>query len=157
MEELLKDLFNHYQSEAVRNCFRLRDINVVIFPDWSQSEAVLCEDLACVLRALLLSPEQHRITLLVYIDTISKEDAYLMLSGIVMNLMMEEDLEIAFEPEISLISSLNTEQWELLHPYLCGRMVINHENSKAITQLSANHLQILQSWASVLPSQISLM
>ncbi len=71
-------------------------------------------------------------TLLVDTSNVSEEDANLALSGVAMNLLMEEDLDVSDGPEISLIGQLSEIQWETLISCLHGRIVLENENIKAI-------------------------
>ncbi|WP_172190348.1 hypothetical protein [Microcoleus asticus] len=48
----------------------------------------------------------------------SELDASLILSGIVRNLLMEEDLDINCEPEIILLENLNRSQWSDILPQI---------------------------------------
>jgi hypothetical protein len=48
----------------------------------------------------------------------SEIDANLILSAIVMNLFMEEDLDTSCEPEIILLENLNRSQWLEILPQI---------------------------------------
>lgn len=113
---------------------KLRDINLIIFPDWSQSEDLLFQDLSNLLRVVSTHPDKTRMTLLVDTSNISEEDAELAVSGIVMNLLMEEKLDVGEGLEISLLGTLDATQWLELLPYIHGRIVLEHENQQAIAQ-----------------------
>jgi hypothetical protein len=52
-----------------------------------------------------------------------------------MNLLMEEDLDVAEEPEIALIGKLSDIQWQALLPHLYARIVLENENKQAIALL----------------------
>ncbi|NJL67424.1 MAG: glycosyltransferase [Microcoleus sp. SM1_3_4] len=115
----------------------LKDINLIIFPDWSQPEESLGLELERVVRAIATHPHKSKITLLVDNSNISDEDANLALSSVAMNLLMEEDLDISDGPEISLIGQLSEMQWSALTPRLYGRIVLKNDNTKAIVQAKA--------------------
>lgn len=110
----------------------LTEINLIIFPDWSQAEDNLGLDLEKIIRALVTHPEKTKITLLIHYSNISDEDANLALSSVVMNLLMEEDLDVSEGPEISLIGQLSEIQWQTLMPRLYARIILDTENKKAI-------------------------
>jgi hypothetical protein len=82
-------------------------------------------------------------TLLIEASNISDEEATLIVSGVVMNLLIEEDLDVTEEATISLVGKLNEIQWEALLPHLQGRIILENENQQAITQVKA---QILPSY-----------
>src|SRR5919199_4708367 len=67
----------------------LREINLIIFPDWSVPEESLCQELERTLGAIATHPDKSQITLLVDTTNISEEDANLVLSAVAMNLMMQ--------------------------------------------------------------------
>ena len=62
----------------------------------------------------------------------SELDASLIVSGIVINLLMEEDLDINCEPEIILLENLNRSQWSDILPQIQYRIKLNAENHQAI-------------------------
>lgn len=122
----------------------LRQINFIIFPDWSQPEESLGLDLQKVMRVIATHPNKSQITLLVDSSNISDEDANLVLSSVVMNLLMAEDLDVSDGPEISLIGKLSEIQWSVLMSRLNGRIILEHENKKAIAQAKADDIPYCQ-------------
>jgi hypothetical protein len=116
---------------------QLREINLIIFPDWSQDEDSLGLELAQVIREITTHPDKSQLTLLIDISNISEEDAELALSSVLMNLLMEEDLDVAEGPEIALIGKLSEIQWQALLPRLQTRIVLENENKQAIALLKA--------------------
>jgi glycosyltransferase involved in cell wall biosynthesis len=120
--------------------FNLRDINLIIFPDWLQPEESLGLELEGVVRALATHPDKSKMSLLVDNSNISDEDANLALSSVAMNLLMEEDLDVSDGPEISLIGELSEIQWSALIPRLYGRIVLENENTEAIVQAKAQNI-----------------
>lgn len=126
--------------EANLVSLNLKDINLIIFPNWNQPEESLGIELAQVIRELLSNPAKNYITLLIDTTGISEEDANLFLSSVAMNLLMEEDLDISEELEISLIGKLEEIQWEALLPRLQARIILENENQEAIAQAKAETL-----------------
>jgi glycosyltransferase involved in cell wall biosynthesis len=122
----------------------LREINFIIFPDWSQPEELLASALIQVLKAVMTHPNKEKITLLIDNSNVSDEDADLALSSIVMNLMMEEEVEVEESAEIALIGDLSEIQWSALLPRLQGLIVLENENKKAIAQAKADSLAIIE-------------
>jgi SAM-dependent methyltransferase len=118
----------------------LKDINLIIFPDWSQSEDTLYPELERVLKVLATHPDKNKIALLIDIRDIAEEEAKLVLSGVVMNLLMQENLDITDELEVSLLKSLSKTQWELLLPRLQSRIILENENKQIISQLQAEKI-----------------
>jgi len=118
----------------------LRDINLIIFPDWNLSEEELCQQFADVIRAIATHPDNSDMTLLVDSRGVSQEDADLILSGVVMTLLMEEELDVSEGSELSLVGQLTPMQWEALLPRLQGRVSLEKENREAIRQVGAEKI-----------------
>ncbi|MDV2992366.1 MAG: hypothetical protein N4J56_002020 [Chroococcidiopsis sp. SAG 2025] len=122
------------QAIALVDSLNLRDNNLVIFPDWNLSEDLLYEDLANVISHLMNHPDRDRTTLLMDRGNFTEEEATLFVSGVVMNLVMETDLDVADELEIASIGQLSEMQWEVLLPRLNARIALEHENQQAIAR-----------------------
>ena len=122
--------------------FNLRDINLVVFPDWNQPEEVLYPELVSLIKALATHPNRSKMTLLIDHQNISDEDANLALSSVMMNLLMEEELELDDSVEIVLIGQLNSSQWSVLYSQLQGRIKLNAENQEAIASVGAEIIPI---------------
>jgi predicted O-linked N-acetylglucosamine transferase (SPINDLY family)/cephalosporin hydroxylase len=144
MGALFQELLRKYQANALGNELKLRDINLIIFPDWSQPEESISEALASAIRAIVTHPDKSHITLLIDTSKIADEDAELALSSIVMNLMMEEDLDVTDGPEISPIAQLSEMQWQALLSRLHARIVWENGTPQAITYPGVNNLPILE-------------
>ena len=130
--------------DAPLQSLNLRDTNLIIFPDWSAPEESLGLELQEIIAAIALHSNQSDITLLVDTTDISAEDAKLFLSGVAMNLMMEEEVEVSDDLQISLIGQLSVTQWRTLLPRLQARVVLEHENQGAIQQVQAESLTAYQ-------------
>jgi glycosyltransferase involved in cell wall biosynthesis len=121
--------------------------NLIIFPDWSQDEDELGEEIASVCYNLAQSSEYvgqrpafgTRPTLL--IDTTNAEDiesVNMLISGIAMNLMMGADIDITEHLEIALTGELATIQWQALLPKLHGKIKLGLEDVRSIESSGAN-------------------
>jgi hypothetical protein len=126
--------------KATLEPLKLKDTNLIVFPDWTQPEEVLTLDLERVIKAIATHPDRSHITLLVDTSGISQEDGNLFLSGVAMNLLMQEDLDVTEGVEISLVGQLGELQWEALLPRLHARIVLEKENEQAIAQAGAETL-----------------
>jgi len=130
--------------EATLLRLNLKDINLIIFPEWSQIEESLGFELVQVVRAIATHPDKSKMTLLVDTTNIPDEDADLALSSIAMNLLMEEDLDVSDGPEIIAIAHLSEIQWEALVPHLHARIVLENENKNASTNFKVEILPTFQ-------------
>ncbi|MDF5727747.1 MAG: class I SAM-dependent methyltransferase [Rhizonema sp. PD38] len=113
---------------------KLREINLIVFPDWSQPEEVLGLELEQLIRTLATHPDSQYITLIVETSNSIEQYAELLLSSVSMNLLMQEDLDISEELEISFIRQFSEIQWEALLPQLKARIVLEYENQQAVAQ-----------------------
>jgi hypothetical protein len=134
MGTLFQELFRSQQATVLTDNLNLRAINLIIFPDWSQSEDTLFQELTNAIGAIANHPDKSKMTLLVDRSNVSEEDANLALSGVAMNLLIEQDLDVSDGPEISLIGQLSQMQREILISRLHGRIVLENENREAIAQ-----------------------
>ena len=57
-----------------------------------------------------------------------------------MELFLQEELDITYEPEIFLIGEFNEVQWKYVLFILDARLVLANENKQAITELRAENL-----------------
>jgi predicted O-linked N-acetylglucosamine transferase (SPINDLY family) len=144
IEILLQQLFRSQQATSLSNNLTLREVNLIIFPDWSQSEDTLLQNLASAIGAIATHPDKSKMTLLVDSSNVSDEDANLALSGVAMNLLMEEDLDVSDGPGISLIGQLSEIQREILISRLYGRIVLENENREAIAQAKAENIALFE-------------
>lgn len=122
----------------------LKDVNFIIFPDWSQPEETLYSELEQVIRVIATHSDSSQMTLLVYRSDMNEEDAALMLSSVSMNLLMAEDLDVSEGMEISLVGQLGEIQWEALSPQIQARIVLKNENKEAIAQVGTTNIPFFE-------------
>ncbi|MEH1992648.1 class I SAM-dependent methyltransferase [Nostoc sp.] len=113
----------------------LKELNLIIFPDWSQPEELIGLELQGVMKAVATHIDSQKTTLLINTGNIALEDAELFLSSVVMNLLVEDDLDITEELEISLVANLADIQWEALLPRIHARIVLEYEDTNALSQV----------------------
>jgi predicted O-linked N-acetylglucosamine transferase (SPINDLY family)/predicted SAM-dependent methyltransferase/GT2 family glycosyltransferase len=138
--DLFTDLVDKYYKNAQNESLQLRDINLMVFPDWNQSEEAVGIELQQIIQTLATQPNSQNTTLLIDTTNIALEDAYMFLSSISMNLMMEEDLDISDELGISLIEDLNNIQWENLLPRINSRIVMDCDHQETVANLLPENL-----------------
>jgi predicted O-linked N-acetylglucosamine transferase (SPINDLY family) len=138
--DLFIDLYEQYNKNAQHESLQLRDVNLMVFPDWNQSEESVGADLQQVIQTLATQPNAQNTTLLIDTTNIPIEDAQMFLSSVAMNLMMEEDIDITEELGISLIEDLNNIQWENLLPRINSRIVMGCDDQKTVQNLLPENL-----------------
>jgi hypothetical protein len=141
---LFQKLIRKYHTDALTKEHNLRDVNLIIFPDWSQSEEILYQNLASAIRAVVTHPDKSHITLLIDTSNIAEEDADLALSSVLMNLMMEEDLDVSDGLEISLIPQLSEIQWQALSSRIYARIVGKNGTSPMLAYSEVNNIPIVE-------------
>jgi hypothetical protein len=125
----------------------LKPLNLLIFPDWNQPEELLYLELAAIIKSIVTHPDRNSLALLIDRTEIlesSELDAHLMVSGILMNLCMTEDLDPAGEPEIILLENLTQSQWQDILPQIQYRIRLNAENQQALADSSAEKIPVLE-------------
>jgi len=132
--DLFKELIDRYSAKTLSDNLRLRDINLMVFPDWNQSEEAVGLELQQVIQTLATQPDAQKTTLLIDTTNIAIEDAEMFISSVAMNLMMAEDLDIMEELEISLIEDLSNIQWDNLLPRIDARIVLECDNLVAVAK-----------------------
>ena len=118
----------------------LREINLIICPDWFISEDLLLSELEGVINALITHPNPSSLTLFIEASNILKDDADLIISAVIMNLLMSKNLDPKALPEISLIDSMAVENWDSFLSHLNAHIILNHENHEIVTQLKLDCL-----------------
>ncbi|MFQ4141750.1 glycosyltransferase [Chlorogloeopsis sp. ULAP02] len=139
---VFQELFSNYVTETLCQNLRLRDTNLILFPDWSQPEESLGEELQQVIAAIANHLDTEHTTLLIDTSKITTEDAEMFLSSVAMNILMNEDLDITEGLEISLVGKLADNQWKALLPRLTARLVLKHENKQALTPILIQQLSV---------------
>ncbi|GAA6617111.1 CmcI family methyltransferase [Scytonema sp. NUACC26] len=132
---------------------KLKQTNLIMFPDWSQSEDLLNKELDRVIGAIATHLESKQTTLLIDTSGISYEDAELLLSGASLNLLMQRNIDVSEELTISLVGELSQIQWEALLSRIQRRIVLEPENTPIITHLKADNLPSLD-WDSFIASKL---
>jgi predicted O-linked N-acetylglucosamine transferase (SPINDLY family) len=131
----------------------LKPLNLLIFPDWNQPEESVYLELELIIRSLVNHPDRDFLTILIdaseTLDKSAELDANLILSAIVMNLFMEEDLDTSCEPEIILLENLDRSQWLDILPQIQYRIRLNAENHQAIADSGTEKLPVVE------PEQLS--
>ena len=132
----------------------LKPLNLLIFPDWNQPEESLYLELELIIRSLVSHRDRDFLTILIYVSEAlekSEIDANLILSAIVMNLFMEEDLDTNCEPEIILLENLNRSQWLEILPQIQYRIKLKAENHQAIAESGTAQIPVVQQNLAISP------
>ena len=113
----------------------LQEINLIIFPDWTQPEEIINWHLKQVIKTLVNYFRKKQTTLLIYVNNILPEDAELLLSSVVMDLLIQENLDITDELVISLVVNLTGIQLQALLPKIHTRIILEQEDQQVLQQI----------------------
>jgi|GEM_PF-2756032 len=93
-----------------------------------------------VIKVIANHPQSQRMTLLINTNNTPVEDVEMLISGIIMNILMEEDLDLSEGLEISLVQKLGDLRWEALLPRIHGRIILEPEDQQVLTQIPVGNL-----------------
>lgn len=118
---------------------RLRKLNILICPDWTQPEENLLPELTAQLKKVVTYPQGQDLLILVSSEGISRHIAELALCEILFQLML--DIQVDDEsscPDIVLLNPLEPNEWNILLPHLNGRLTLTREKlpNPALSTLS---------------------
>lgn len=123
---------NDGNESDVQVKFELAEFNLIIFPDWQHADEILYQDLSYLIKIILLHPDKNRLKLWIYNRGITEEDSNLILSNVIINLLIEENLDVSEEPEISFIGDLSNMQLQALLQQVQAHIVLRKEDESAI-------------------------
>jgi glycosyltransferase involved in cell wall biosynthesis/predicted O-methyltransferase YrrM len=142
MARQVGDILVNVQSNSLPS-FSLQERNLLMFPDWSVDEELLSQELATAIGQLIQTPDLDSTALLLDVSSAeSLEQVELILAGISMNLLMEEDVDITEYLEISPIKELSIEQWHELLPRINNLVSLPHEATITKSRLVTAGLQL---------------
>ncbi|PNW34118.1 UNVERIFIED_CONTAM: hypothetical protein BEN50_18330 [Euhalothece sp. KZN 001] len=130
------------EQDEIKEQFNLREINLIIFPDWNASEETLLQQLGDTLKTISNHPKAGEITLLLDLQEMSSEDADLALSSAVMNLMMEEGIELREDLEVSPVGEISDRAWKTLLSLVSGRISLDNEENDRVQEIGAEKLPV---------------
>lgn len=136
----MQDFSSLIDNHIISNCNamlinELRNINLIIFPDWSNLETAIAEDLTNVLRTLFTHPARQDITLLIYSQSLANElqdNANSLLFETVLKLSLEE--AVSEDLNVGLTGQLTTEEWSIIKSLINFCIPIDREDCYIIQQ-----------------------
>ena len=142
MAQQVGDILVSLQSDPVSS-LPLQENNFLMFPDWSIDEELLSEELASAIEQIIQTPDLDSTALLLDVSNAeSLEQVELILAGISMNLLMEQDLDISEHLAISPVGMLSIEQWQELLPRIDNLIALPHQTHTTKSQLVTAGLQL---------------
>lgn len=102
---------------------RLRQINLILFPDWTQAEELLVQALWQVFEAIAAHPQSTQITLLIAVDADYFPTIDSLLSELALAMLLQENSTSDLSFEIALVNQRSGERWRtllsLVQGYIC--------------------------------------
>ena len=120
--------------------YELRDINILVCPDWTQLEEDLRQDLSGAIAKIITHPQSENIAILVDITGTNEEDASLVFSGVLIDLLMQEEIVNNGEPSVSFIGNLDADQWQALLSQINYHLPLILENKTATNIMELKNL-----------------
>ena len=130
------------KSEENSYQLNLKDINLIIFPDWTHSINLVFEQVLNVCQAIIDHPNNSDITLLIDTQNTNLEDAEFLLADVLINLYYDKNTEINNDnpPEFNLLKINSTDEYKGLLPVLYSKIVLEDENKQFINQIGLEQL-----------------
>jgi hypothetical protein len=125
------------KSEENNYQLNFKNINFIIFPDWSQSIEVIFAQLLNVCQSIIDHPNNSDIALLIDIQNTNLEDANFLLADVLLNLCYQGNIETDDDklPQFNLFKTNSREEYKGLLPILHSRIILESENKEFINQI----------------------
>ncbi|MGA7932672.1 MAG: FkbM family methyltransferase [Kovacikia sp.] len=132
-------------SQAFLDGLNLREINLIVFPDWQQLESQIYDSLAAIIRILLMRPDGQRLNLLISTANGSAtllQDLNEVIGNIILQLLManEGGIDPVHAPEITLLQALSPPEWQVLLPHIKARLRLEQEDHSTLAQVPCDRL-----------------
>jgi hypothetical protein len=123
----------------------LRQINLIIFPDWFQPQEQVLSEIKRVIKGMLNHPDRVYMTLIIEISNFyPNEDANIAISSAIMEVLYcTENCQLDELPEISVLGNLKKWQWQTIVDKMTAKINLAHENTLALQESA---MEILPSW-----------
>jgi spore maturation protein CgeB len=124
----------------------LKATNFIVFIDWTQSEDFLSKKIIDLFQSVNTRADLDSLGILFYLNgQVISEDAQLIISGVIMDLYLQEIIEHPEFFHISFVSETSDMKWELLVPMLSGQVALDNTfSSSALNTVPTKSLLALQ-------------
>jgi hypothetical protein len=133
---------------SIADKLKLKQINLVAFPDWNQSEELIMTELEEVVKSLAKHPDRQRMALLMDISNFPSSAEItpeLFLSTLAINILLNDKLDIPNDgPEITLIDELTDKDWQTLLPQINYRVPLSAENIAAVEKRGLGKVKLYE-------------
>ncbi len=129
-------------SDTLCKILSLRNINLIIFPNWEEKNNLLYESLKTTIIKLISHHDISQLTLLIDTYNVDIEDPESILSDILFSISLEENIDISEDLSISFVGNMNQKEWTALLPWIYARISLDIENKEAIIQAQAQNIPL---------------
>lgn len=127
-------------EEHIAKKYQDDQVNLIILPDWQQSEEIVYQDLSQAINIFMQHPQIDRLRLFVLFSKISIEEVYLIISDIVMNIFLETNLsDLNIEPQIEPIHWMKNFKDRLR---IRGRIALSHEDQGVLSETDVPRIDL---------------
>ena len=123
-------------AELLASNLDLRNINLLVCPDWHQAEDLISDRLLSALTHVFTSPQVEHIALVVCIEQEQEEMVSLLLSAVIMNILMQEDMEVRGEPGIVFVDRTNSLLWSAIFPKIQYRLSLQTDEIQSSLEIN---------------------
>jgi SAM-dependent methyltransferase len=127
-----------WRLDKLRQTLVLKEINLIIFPDWHRSDEEISRELNFFINVLSCHPENEKLAILIATCVTIENDPSTVMERAKKLLWQENSNHKNLD--VSLISELDEKHWSALMHCLSGRIVSNFENTQGIVQTHADKL-----------------
>jgi MoaA/NifB/PqqE/SkfB family radical SAM enzyme len=122
----------------------LKENNLIVFPNWSNDDEMICVEISSIVRSIANLPNKESTTIAIDTTGIDCDDASLIVSAALMEVMLDEEIEINEEIEnmliLTKISNLQNSDWQDRISY---RIALTNENNDAIESSGSYHFPVI--------------
>jgi MoaA/NifB/PqqE/SkfB family radical SAM enzyme len=122
----------------------LKQNNLIVFPNWSNDDELICMEISSIVRNIANLPNKESMTISIDTTGIDRDDASLIVSAALMEVMVDEEIEIDEEIEnILILTKINNLQDSNLQDRISYRIALNNDNNDAIEFSGSHHLPVI--------------
>jgi hypothetical protein len=124
-------------AELLASDLDLRNINLLLCPDWQQAESLISDRLISALIPVFTSDQVEQIALIICIEQDQEETASFILSTVMMNILMEENITVMGEPGIVFIDRANSLLWSAIFPQVQYRLSLGIDKIEILAEINS--------------------
>ena len=143
--ESLNNSLSQTQRLWIRAALQLRQINLLVFPDWKQSEGVLFDTLRTLLAAVLAHPDHHRVCVVVDLGPDDRSLGSRLIGRVHREVLTHNGAPLVTAPHVSAVGGPRFQalEWQVLLAAAQGRVRLPAEDTRAVAAVHAGGLPVI--------------